>query len=339
MKVAIDISQIIYGTGVSVYTKELIAGLNEITDIDLVLYAGSLRRKSEFEKYKAKVFPVSPYIADLIWNKLHVLPIEYLIGKVDLIHTSDWSEPPSRVPKVTTVHDLSPILFPSESNPYVTKVHKRKLEWVKKESSAIIVPSKATKKDLKSLGFDDDKIHVVYEALSRNLKNQMKKRLIKEKYVLSIGTAPRKNIERIAKAFESVKDRLGISKYIVCGQIPDNKVPGVIYLGYVEDKVLGDLYRNAECLVYASLYEGFGLPILDAYSVQTPVVTSSISSMPEVAGDAAILVDPQSVSSISEGILESIRSKNVLVKKAVKQLEKFSWSRTADQTYKIYKQI
>lgn len=322
MKVAIDISQIVYGTGVSVYTQELISELSKHRELDLVLYAGTLQRKQELAKYKAKIFPISPNLADLIWNKLHVLPIEHLIGKVDVIHTSDWAEPPSRIPKVTTVHDLSPILFPEETNPKIVQVHKRKLEWVKKESRAIIVPSESTKSDLISLGYERDKIHVIYEALPSNFKSAKGQRpIIKGKYILSVGTAKRKNIDKIREA-------VGEYKLVVVGQG-----------GRVSDNDLRNLYANAECLVYASLYEGFGLPILESFASCCPVVTSNTSSMPEVAGDAAVLVNPESVESISKGVIKAIRNKNELVKKGLARVKMFSWEENAKRTIEVYKKV
>jgi len=339
MKVAIDISQIVYGTGVSVYTRELITQLSKTDGLKLVLFAGTLRRRSEFKKYKAKIFPISPSIADLIWNRLHILPIEKLIGNVDVVHTSDWSEPPSKLPKVTTVHDLAPVFYKEETDALVASVHKRRLEWVKKESDAIVVPSKSTKEDLVNLGFEDKKIHVIYEALSSNFKISKSKPIINGKYILSVGTAKRKNISKIAKAYKKVKAKLDLDKYVVVGQKPENPIEGVEYIGKVSDSDIQNLYTHAECLVYASKYEGFGLPILEAFASRLPVVTSNKSSMPEVAGNAAVLVDPKKIDDISNGIVEAIRNKKLLVKLGVKRLKKFSWEKNAEQTAKIYKSL
>src|SRR3990167_2162611 len=155
MRVAIDISQIVYGTGVSVYTKNLVENLLRIDrENDYVLFAGSLRRKKDVLSIfpDARVFPIPPTLADLLWNRLHTLPIEKLIGNIDVFHTSDWAEPPSRAFKVTTVHDLAPFLypnlFPRDIIRNIVDAHKYKLSWVRKETKRIIVPTYATKKDL-----------------------------------------------------------------------------------------------------------------------------------------------------------------------------------------------
>ena len=137
MKIAIDISQIIYGTGVSVYTKELVSRLVDLFPEDeYILFCGSLRRRGELEsmakklKGTPKIFPFPPTLIDFIWNSLHILPVENLIGKVDLIHTSDWTEPPSRIPKITTVHDLVPFKYPQATTDNIRNAHKKKLAWV-----------------------------------------------------------------------------------------------------------------------------------------------------------------------------------------------------------------
>ncbi|KKQ96568.1 MAG: hypothetical protein UT23_C0029G0007, partial [Candidatus Woesebacteria bacterium GW2011_GWA1_39_12] len=107
MKIAIDISQSIYGTGVSWYTRSLVENLLTLDDQnEYLLFGGSLRRLGELRKFaKGKYYPIPPSLADFIWNRLHVLPIENLIGEVDVFHSSDWTQPPSKAFKVTTVHD------------------------------------------------------------------------------------------------------------------------------------------------------------------------------------------------------------------------------------------
>src|SRR5260221_9746647 len=125
VKVAIDITQIIYGTGASVYTRELVTNLLKIdTENQYILFGGSLRRREELRKYTKNVLLLSPTLADLVWNKLHVIGIERFIGKVDVLHSSDWTQPPTRAFKVTTVHDLSPVKFQKETPRKIVEVHK-----------------------------------------------------------------------------------------------------------------------------------------------------------------------------------------------------------------------
>lgn len=349
MKIAIDISQVVYGTGVSVYTKNLVSNLLKIdSENEYVLFGGAFRRRQDVLSIfpSSRVFPISPVIADVLWNKLHILPIEKLIGNVDVLHTSDWSEPPSRTFKVTTVHDLYPLKFPKVVHPKVLEVHKKKLYWVKKESKRIIVPSLSTKDDLTSLGFDENIIRVIPEAPSMKRASEEKISEVKKKYqirgdyLISIGITPLKNTRRIVKAFHLSTPGKDI-KLILVGQPSNIKIEperNVRILGHVPQDDLEALLSGSRGLIFTSLYEGFGIPILDAFNCGVPVITSNVSSMPEVAGGAAVLVDPTSVTSIAEGISQVIRGVKALVRKGENRVKNFSWELTAKKTLEVYKE-
>lgn len=355
MKIAIDISAIVYGTGVSVYTKELVRNLLKIDEKnEYILFGGSLRRKSEIssflsgldkKSFKGMAFPIPPTIADVLWNKLHKLPVETLIGKVDVFHSSDWTQPPSSAFRVTTIHDLNPFKFPELTPQKIIDVHKRRIKWVKKEIDMVIVPSHQIRDDLVKMGFDAGKIKVIYEAASSQMIKaqasdvQLAKGKYKlDKYILSVGVNPRKNTTNIVKAFDQIKKDTNLSLVLV-GQphaIHVEQNEKVKLLGHISDNELSALYTGAEVFVYPSLYEGFGIPILDAFKVGTPVVTSDLGSMKEVAGDAAVLVDPQSVVSIKKGIEKTIRDRTSLVKKGQEREKQFSWTKTARETLNVY---
>lgn len=356
MKIAIDISQVVYGTGVSVYTKNLVDNLLRIDgDNEYILFAGSLRRKGKILSMypSARIFPIPPTLADLVWNRLHMFPIEKLIGSVDVLHTSDWSEPPSNAPKVTTVHDLAPFLypnlFPRDIIRNIVDVHKHKLSWVRKESKRIIVPTNATKIDLINLGFKEPLIRVIPESIPEGYKKaseeEIKRILRKYKifgnYVLSVGIDPRKNTEKIIKAFEhSAAGRdlkmvmVGSPKYT---RIKESR--NIRILGRVETDDLITLYSGASALIYPSYYEGFGLPILEAFACGCPVVTSDISSMAEVAGGAAALVDPYKTESIVEGIDKVLRGPKSFIEKGLRRVQDFSWEKTARMTLDVYREV
>ena len=185
MKIGIDISQIIYeGTGVGKYTKCLIDNLLKIDrDCEYILFFSSLRRKipnlksqisNKFQisnpKFQIKEFRIPPTLLDFLWNKLHVLPIEWLIGEVDVFFSSDWTQPPTiKAKKITTIHDLSVFKFPQEHHPKITAVQKRRLKWVKKECDFIICDSLAAKKDvMEILGIEKDKLKVIYPGGAGN---------------------------------------------------------------------------------------------------------------------------------------------------------------------------
>ncbi len=352
MKIAIDISQIIYETGVSWYTRNLIEHLLEVDkENEYLFFGGSLRRLEELKAYsrklkgnfKTRFLLISPNMADFLWNRLHIFPIERFLDRIDVLHTSDWSEPPSKAFKITTVHDLAPFKFPQFTHPKIIAVHKRKLNWIKKEVDRVIVPSEATKKDLFKMGIAKEKIRVIPEApgeifkeiSQKEIENVKSKYQISGSYLFSIGVGGRKNTERIIRAFENLKGENLKLVFVGRGEDFEEK-GGVRFLGHIPFKDLPALYSGGEALLYPSLYEGFGLPILEAMACGTPVVTSNISSMPEVAGDAAVLVNPKDIDSITAGIKKSLQNRKELVRKGLKRVKEFSWEKTARATLAVY---
>ena len=183
MKIGIDISQIAYeGTGVANFLSSLLDELlKRDTKNEYVLFYSSLRKSiqnSSFDrlrikiqnynsKVKIKSFRIPPSLLDLFWNKLHIFPIEWLIGDVDVFITSDWTEPPTiRAKKVTVLYDLIVYKYPNETDRKIVEVQKRKLRWVKKESKMIFCISEATKKDAAEiLGIEDKRLKVIYPGV------------------------------------------------------------------------------------------------------------------------------------------------------------------------------
>ena len=151
MNVGLDTSAVVYGTGVSNYTLELMNGLR--------LKLGSSLKTFSFSRYPLMFM-------EYLWNGLHVFDVENLIGKIDIYHSSDWVQAPSKAKKVTTVHDLTPFLYPAEVDPLIVEVHTRRMKWVEKECDSVICVSQSTASDLKKLfKISDEKIHVIYEGL------------------------------------------------------------------------------------------------------------------------------------------------------------------------------
>ena len=360
MKIAIDISSVIYGTGVSVYTKNLVENLLKVDKKnEYVLFGGSLRRLNELKmalhnhhttvrgSYVSRFYLIPPTLADIIWNKFHIFPIERLIGRVDVFHSSDWTQPPSAAFKVTTIHDLSPLLFPDQTDPKIIKTHNTRLRWVKKEVDRVIVPTKTTGEDVINLGIDTKKVRVIPEAIEPGMKRVKDKEIqdLKAKYkipgdyLLAVGVNRRKNTPNIIKAFKKLKSDIDLSLVIIGHRHADfGNTDGVIFLGHVPNSDLSTFYSGAKALVYPSLYEGFGLPILYAYACGTPVVTSNLGSMKEVSGEASILVDPNKVDAIAEGIKSAIKNKEKLVKLGLEEAKKYSWEKTAKETLGVYQE-
>lgn len=360
MKIGIDISSVIYNTGVSCYTKNLVKSLLVEKGEEYVLFGGSLRRYKELKEfvsglggsknYSFKFYHLPPLALELIWNKLHIFPVEYLIGKVDVFHSSDWSQPPSKALKVTTVHDLVPLRFPGLTHLKIVEAHKRRLGWVKKEVDKIIAVSEFTKKELvELLGILPEKITVIPEAADpeigkvtdKDIEKVKKKFNITGKFLLAIGADSRKNIPNLISAFSEVDRNFDVQNLVVVGKQREKEKnsPGIIFTGHISRQNLCALYSGAEGLAYVSSYEGFGLPILEAMQVGCPVVTSNISSMPEVAGEAAVLVDPKDPEAIKKGIEKVLSNKQKWIDAGQKRAKEFSWEKTAKMTLQVYKDL
>jgi len=360
MRIAIDASQIVYDTGVSVYTKNLIRNLIKIDKRDeYILFGGSLRKFGLLRKKllelgencSTRVFPIPPTLAHILWNKLHIFPIENFLGMVDVFHSSDWTQPPASCFKVTTIHDLAPLKFPKLSHPKIVSVHSKRLEWVFREVQRIIVPSNQIFSELKELGLDAARIRVIPEACDPIFKPLKKDEVsrIKRKYriigdyFLVVGVSLRKNIERIMEATERIRGETGM-KLVLVGRVQQGvslaKIyrRGVIFLGHVHKEDLPALYCGAKVFVYPSLYEGFGLPILEAFACKVPVVTSNLGSMKEIANNAAVLVDPYDVGSIVDGVLTAIKNRKSLIKRGRRRLKFFSWKKTSQKTLEVYRE-
>lgn len=358
MKIAIDISSIVYGTGVSTYTKNLVRSLLKIDKEDqYVFLGGSLRRKIELKKFvntlkgnnfEDKILTFPPAAADIVWNRLHMLPIERLVGSIDVFHSSDWAQAPSKAYKITTIHDLVPIKYPQYSLKRLVNVHKRRLEWVKKEVSQVIVPSIATKMDAVDFGIDEERVKVIPEAPDHIFKpsadseiNRVKTKFgIKGKYTISVGVNPRKNtdniIDAIRKLRKSKKYRDFTHVFIGHRYTNISKVYGIAYTGHVGNEDIATLYSGARALIYPSIYEGFGLPILEAFACKTPVVTSNVGSMREIGKGAAVLVNPRKVKSITNGIKEVLENRDKYIKSGLKKAAKYKWAKTAEMTLEVY---
>lgn len=174
MRIGIDISQIAFEqTGVSNFLNTLVENLLRIDkENEYILFFSSMRRslKSRIldltlnnKNIQVKAFKYPPVFLDLIWNKLHIIPIEWFIGKVDLFITSDWTEPPSiKAKKITILYDLIIKKYPKETDSKIVRVQARRLNWVKKESNIIICISDSTKNDaIKILGIEEKRLRVV----------------------------------------------------------------------------------------------------------------------------------------------------------------------------------
>jgi glycosyltransferase involved in cell wall biosynthesis len=295
------------------------------------------------------------------------------LAGVDLFHSSEVLQValPGAV-NVITIHDLTTLLFPEYHTPQVRELQDQKLRFAQTEADVIIAVSESTKQDLvKHLGLDPARVQVCHNGadpsfhplplevvastlapLGLALRQDSGQAL--QDYILSVGTIePRKNLVRLIEAYYRLrKGSPGpVPKLVLAGaqgwlydevfeRIAALDLEGaVVYLGRVESDVLPALYSGARLFVYPSLYEGFGLPVLEAMACGVPTITSNTSSLPEVAGDAALLVDPQDVDQIAEAmgnLLENGGERERLREQGLLQAARFTWEGATRKTLAIY---
>lgn len=176
MRIGIDISQLAFrSTGVANYLSHLLESLlQQDTENEYVLFYSSLRRNFQFSVFNfqsnnnvtIKQFKLPPTLLDILWNKLHILPIEWLIGPVDVFISSDWTQPPSKARKMTIIYDMIVYKYPQETAATIVAIQKKRLSWVKKEVDKILCISASSKKDaMEILGLPEEKFSVIYPGI------------------------------------------------------------------------------------------------------------------------------------------------------------------------------
>lgn len=372
---AIDITAALYGRGVSRYTTNLVRALLHRRDVRLTLYGSTLRGHKQLSDIAAQlksgatakadvvIQAYPPALNNFLWNTLAFPKVRSSLPKVQVFHSWDWIQPPDKdLPLVSTIHDLAMLKFPETAHPKLLAMHRQSWKVLKQRKAQIIAVSRATKRDIiELLAIPAERIHVVHEALPEEVVAigqsldeekvlEITQRLkLTKPYVLAVGTRePRKNLERLIEAWEPLSDEYDL---VIAGEQGWDatstgkkltQLPGLRLLGRVDDTTLAALYTNTAVFCYPSLYEGFGLPILEAFYFDAPVVTSNTSSMPEIAGNAAELVDPLSVESIRAGITtilqEDESAKQLRRQRMIIRQHMFSWKNAAAQTEKVYEQ-
>ena len=360
-----------YNGGIGVYTYQLLKNFNQMDNentFHLIHHS-----KSDLDIYNQNneiLIPKNRFIrgrGSYFFWRYFTLPRNLKKYPLDVVHDPyelgpfTFSQP---FRKVITVHDLTPLLFPKLFKWGDVMLHRLLLKKTINKADKIITVSYHSQKDLmKYLKVPKDKIEVIYNGRDESFKSLTSKEIkeVEEKYrlpkqfILSVGGLhPIKNIARLLKAFHlALKDGLEHKLVIVGGVIDKTEdifqtinVLGleehVIFTGTIPHNDLIGLYNAADLFMYPCLYAGFGFPPLEAMSCGTPVITSCTSSLPEVVGDAAVLVDPYQTKEIADAINGVLSDKEVvetLIKNGFKQAKMFDWKKTASETLEVYKEV
>ena len=254
----------------------------------------------------------------------------------DVLHSPTYRGPlRSRVPLVVTVHDLAIFRHPQAFNRWSRLYGPRVIPRVLRAARRVIAVSQFTRSELvELLGVSDDRIRVIPNAVHETFAPDGP--AAEGDYVLAVGTLePRKNLHRVAEAARRIGVELRVVGARGWGGVDVGR-DGVHWLGWVPDEELARLYRGARCVAYASVYEGFGIPVLEAMACGTAVVTSRGGATEEVADGAAVLVDPLDAAEIAAGIERAVAERETLVRCGLERARSFSWPAVADATVAVY---
>lgn len=365
MRIGIDARIGSYNSsGLARYLFGLIGALSKRDSEDSFVLLKGWRRQKEFRtpqsfQQHTVVTPPHNRFEDLF------LPLELSVRKLDLVHSIDFYTPvPSSLPLICTAQDLYFLREPRSMSAESFRHYKKFERWALR-AAHIVCSSESTRRDLLEFtSVPEEQASVIYPGWSEQLlyspvKTQRRKQILEELSLdepplLFVGTLePRKNVERLILAYRLLREQklprlpelLIVGKEGYQGSLQRRKFlseKGVRFLGGVSESRLQELYATASLLVYPSLYEGFGFPILEAFATDTAVVTSRGSSTEEVAGDAAVLVDPLETESIADGIRSVLcdeERRKLLVEKGRKRLRCFSWEKCGKEFRALYRRV
>jgi glycosyltransferase involved in cell wall biosynthesis len=367
MRVAIDARKL-HDFGIGTYTRNLLrhlARLDRESEYVLLCHQPDLGVATEYGPNFRTVLEPSPNYS--LREQIHV-PWVLHRERPDVFHAPHYVLPPAATCRsVVTIHDCIHLMFPQYLPNRFAHAYARASMWMAvRRSHRILTVSEASKRDIMHF-FDvrPEKIVVVYNAIDERFRTPPSEEhvaRVRERYqldrgfVLYVGNIkPHKNLVRLIESYDQLRRR-GFEdlKLLIIGD-EISKLPAlrravhthklhkhVRFLGYLPDETLAVLYRLAAVFVFPSLYEGFGLPPLEAMACGTPVVTSNLSSMPEVTGDAAVLVDPYDVDSIVDGMERVLRDPALsaqLRAKGIARAREFSWERSVARTHELYREV
>lgn len=339
--------------GIGRYTYELVKRLSKDNDIILLTNNIEMSKQIFNEKNIKYLFVRSAFL-----SITEIIELPYIVNKYKkeyFYFTPSFSTSPFiKCKSFMTLHDLNHIDLPQ----YYSKINKYYYKFVvkpfaKKCDKIFTVSNFSNKRIVEWLQCDKEKVVTTYNGIDKNIKkvlDNVKLKGVREKYklpnryILYIGNLkPHKNVKTLVKAMSYVND----VKLVINGKpneeldklINKNKLNDkIVFIGYVDDEDLSSLYTMAEIFIYPSIYEGFGLPVLEAMSCECPTITSNKTALVEVVEDAAITVDPYDYKNLSNQInnlLIDTKLRDKLIKKGIENSQRFSWDSMADKTYRI----
>lgn len=367
MRIGIDARLVFYNRGgIGEYIVQLVealASLEAREDKFILLQS---------RKDKTSIISSNGFYRRSLWTPCHnrfeqpALSFEISRLNLDLLHSPDFIPPFRRnYRSVITIHDLAFLLYPH----FLTKESARyygQIDQAWRKTDHIIAVSEATKQDsIKMLGVPEKKITVIYEAANpiyRQLPQEQAIQYVRDKYkfdqeyILFVSTIePRKNLPGLLQAYRRLRDEYKRNEILVLAGANGwlweevyetvNRLgldDYVAFLGRVPSQDLVHLYNAARLLVHPSFYEGFGLTPLEAMTCGTPTIVSNTSSLPEVVGDAALLIDPHDIDGLTVAMWRVLTEKGLredLICKGLKRAKQFSWEKAARQTLEVYHKV
>ncbi|ATW27003.1 glycosyltransferase family 4 protein [Candidatus Formimonas warabiya] len=370
MKVGIDSRAAIWyrGTGMGTYTYQLIRNIYLIDKKNEYHFFLPNERFQGTDPLTSGVFQSIAQNTDAFWETV-IAEGTITPDGIDIYHVPQNGiglPPKKNFPTVVTVHDLIPYLLPEKVGPGYLKIFQKEMPRILEEADHVITVSEHSKKDLQKLmGVSEKMISVIHEAPEstyKPIKREVAKARIQNKYGISGrfilyigGFNPRKNLRGLINAYHKIyKDTKIPCKLVILGK-PSRDYVGLVELveslnlggwvlfpGFIPMQDLPFFYNASDLFVYPSFYEGFGLPPIEALACGTPTIVSNVSSLPEVVGDAALLINPHDLLSLATTMHRVLTEPDLeqdLRKRGPKRAQNFSWTKTAAQTIKVYQDV
>ena len=344
MRIVVDVTPLSHPrTGIGNYIRGSLVGMAAAAAgrHELVAFAPTSVRGPAAIRAALEGLPVSERLIPLpashalrtAWSRAGRPTVERLAGRVDAFVFSEWMYPAQRGGvRATVFHDLVPLHHPEWCTPRTISMHAHKARNAAATCDVVFANSMFTAADLtETLGIGPERIVHAPPGLQPGLAPEGERTELGGPTILGLGTIePRKNLARLVEAWRLLADELDLvlAGGEGWGNRPDLADARIRRLGYVPDTEIARLYRGAAVLAYPSLYEGFGMPIVEAMACGTPVVASSHPSLDEACGDAAVRVDPLDAGAIAAGIRDAVARREELVPLGLAHAARFSWERT-----------